>query len=68
MIRTNLFPALTRFLRKLLIMSPMRPDIQRTSAAFDTSIGITERVTKPATFWHGVMRHRYIALFFSSWL
>lgn len=65
MIRTNPLPALTRFLRKLFIMAPTRPDIQRSSAAFDASIGISERVTKPATFWHGVMRHRYMISFFS---
>lgn len=50
-------------LRSLLKMAAKRPDVQRTSAAFDTSIGITARVTQPATFWHGVMRHRYIHLF-----
>ena len=49
-------------------MAPTRPDIQRSSAAFDTSIGITERVTKPATFWHGIMRHRYMTLFCLFWL
>ena len=49
-------------------MAPTRPDIQRSSAAFDTSIGITERVTKPATFWHGIMRHRYMTLLCLLWL
>ncbi|SPO04494.1 related to pseudouridine synthase TruD/Pus7 [Cephalotrichum gorgonifer] len=39
-------------------MTTTRPDIQRTSAAFDMAIGITERVTTPATLWHGIMRHR----------
>lgn len=50
---------LSRLLRKIIAMPLTRPDIQRNSAAFDTSIGITERVTAPATFWNGVMRHRY---------
>ena len=62
MTRTRPLPALTRLLRNLHTMAPARPDLQRSSAAFDASIGITERVTKPATIWHGVMRHRYIAL------
>ncbi|PKS10195.1 hypothetical protein jhhlp_001945 [Lomentospora prolificans] len=39
-------------------MTAPRPDIQRSCAAFDTSIGITERVSAPATFWQGIMRHR----------
>ena len=52
----------TRLLRNVLNMAATRPDIQRTSAAFDASIGITARITKPATFWHGIMRHRYINL------
>ncbi|CAI4217855.1 unnamed protein product [Parascedosporium putredinis] len=39
-------------------MTAPRPDIQRSCAAFDTSIGITERVSTPSTFWQGIMRHR----------
>lgn len=59
MTATSNLSTLSRLFRKLLTMPLTRPDIQRNSAAFDTSIGITERVTAPATFWNGVMRHRY---------